>query len=70
MEDQNQRSLYKLFPYIYCFSVGDVTKLSNYSAVSQIRTDAAMESLVVFYVLPWTMIELKTQVLTEFLFSS
>lgn len=45
-------------------------KLSNYSAVSQIRTDAAMESLVVFYVLPWTMIELKTQVLTEFLFSS
>lgn len=35
-------------------------KLSNYSAVLQIRTDAAMEGLVVFYVLPWTMIELKT----------
>lgn len=69
MEDQNQRSLYKLFPSTV-FSVGSVTKLSNYSAVSQIRTDAAMESLVVFYVLPWTMIELKTQVLTEFLFSS
>lgn len=69
MEDQNQRSLLKTVP-IYCFSVCGVTKLSNYSAVSQIRTDAAMESLVVFYVLPWTMIELKTQVLTEFLFSS
>lgn len=35
-------------------------KLSNYSAVLQIRTDAVMEGLVVFYVLPWTMIELKT----------